>query len=41
LVILFIYEDLPNQLRHGKFAERFALPNPCRRATAHTVSPLS
>jgi hypothetical protein len=28
LVILLIHKDLPNQLRHGKFAERFALPNP-------------
>ena len=28
LVILLIYENLPNQFRHCKFAELFALPNP-------------
>jgi hypothetical protein len=28
LVILLIDENLPNQFRHRKFAELFALPNP-------------
>jgi zinc-ribbon domain len=28
LVILLVYEDLPDQFSHGKFAERVALPNP-------------
>jgi hypothetical protein len=28
LVVLLVYENLPNLLRHGKFAEGFTLPNP-------------
>jgi hypothetical protein len=28
LVVLLVYENLPNLLRHGKFAEGFTLANP-------------
>jgi hypothetical protein len=41
LVVLLVYENLPNLLRHGKFAEGFTLPIPLAVIPDHCIHPVS